>query len=196
MQHDKLFNSILIKKAFYYAAEKHDGQYRKGTKTPFFVHPSLVALGVSEYTNNENTIVAAVLHDVIEDCEVSTEELSNEFNKEISKIVKCLSLPQINKREKKEWRNRKKRYIELITNASEDVLLIVAVDKMFNMKTYFNYAITKNIKTLNKLFSGTVGDYLWYYGEIAKVIDSKLGNHPVTKDYNDMLQYFTNILKN
>lgn len=93
MKHSKLFISPLVKGSFYYSATKHDGQYRKGTETPFFVHPALVAFGVSEYTRDENTIAAAVLHDVLEDCEVSSSELADASNKDVSRIVEEITEP-------------------------------------------------------------------------------------------------------
>lgn len=69
--------------------------------------------------------------------------------------------------------------------------MIVAIDKMFNMTAYFDYAIAKGTEPLRKLFDGaTFKDFFWYYTEIAKMLDSHLPNHPVTKDYKSVLQYY------
>ncbi|MFA5828390.1 MAG: HD domain-containing protein [Candidatus Shapirobacteria bacterium] len=56
-----------IRKALRLAAVQHDGQYRKDGVTPFIIHPIEVAMIVSEYTDNEDIISAALLHDVLED---------------------------------------------------------------------------------------------------------------------------------
>ena len=78
-----------IKKALYFAAEKHDGQYRRiGNKLPYIIHPVEVAFGVSRYTDDEEVIASALLHDVLEDCpDVCMRFLKKEFNGRIAKIV-------------------------------------------------------------------------------------------------------------
>ncbi len=182
--------SSLIKKALYYAAEKHDGQYRKGTKVPFIVHPVLVAFTISKYTYNEDIIVAAILHDIIEDCDISIAELTNLYNKNVSNMVEELSLPKSKKLEKSVWCKKKKEYISHISKASKETLTIVAVDKMVNMEAYFNYAITGQTKLLNELFGGTLQDYFWYYEKVFQVLELNIKSYPVTKDYKNTLQYY------
>ena len=182
--------SSLIKKALYYAAEKHDGQYRKGTKVPFIVHPVLVAFTICRYTHNEDTIIAAILHDIIEDCDISITELTNLYNQKVSNMVEELSLPKSKKLEKNVWRKKKQEYISHISKASKEALIIVAVDKMVNMEAYFNYAITGQTKLLNKLFEGTLKDYFWYYEKVFQILELNIKNYPVTKDYKNTLQYY------
>ncbi len=173
--------SPILKKALYFAAQKHDGQYRKGGRVPYFAHPVQVAFGVSMYTNDEEILAAAFLHDVLEDCPgVSIRLLRKEFGNRIAQIVSEMTLVRGNKRTT--WQQKKKTYLKKIKVASKDTLIIVAVDKMINLQAYFD-ALESRGQEMAHYFSGTPDGYQWYYTEIAKILTSKLGKHPATKDY-------------
>ena len=193
MLQPKLFTTQTVKDAFYYSAEMHDGQYRKGTRVPYFVHPAMVALGVSEYTKDEHTIVAAVLHDVLEDCKVSSDDLLKKFSRKIVKIVEEVTATNTEGADK-DWKQIKEMYVQLTAKASQEALLIIAVDKMFNMTAYFEYAMVNGTKRLDRLFGCKMEDFFWYYGEILKVLDSKLLNRSVVKDYRKKLDYYADAL--
>src|SRR5437773_11179941 len=57
-----------INHALAFAAKHHDQQVRKGTKLPYLTHPANVAVILTRYGRDEHTIVAGILHDVVEDC--------------------------------------------------------------------------------------------------------------------------------
>ena len=102
-----------IKRALYFAAQKHDGQYRKGGRVPYIVHPVLVALSLSEYTDDERIITAALLHDVLEDCpDVSLTHLQEEFGQHIAQLVDEVSL--VKEEEYATWKEKKMAYLEKI----------------------------------------------------------------------------------
>ena len=65
----------MIDRAIEFATKAHKGQYRKGTKRPYIVHPMEVGEIVSSMTTDEEIISAAILHDTIEDCKGITEEV-------------------------------------------------------------------------------------------------------------------------
>src|SRR5207253_4879800 len=60
--------SDVINHAFAFAAKHHDRQVRKGTKLPYLTHPANVAVILTRYDRDSDTIVAGILHDVVEDC--------------------------------------------------------------------------------------------------------------------------------
>ena len=76
----------LIEDAYHFADRSHDGQLRKSGE-PYIAHPLEIALYLSELRLDEQTIAASLLHDVVEDCDVSLEELSGKFGPEITKLV-------------------------------------------------------------------------------------------------------------
>ena len=76
----------LIRDAYEFADVSHEGQLRK-SGDPYIAHPLQIALFLSDLRMDEQSIAAALLHDVVEDCEVSLDELSNRFGPEITKLV-------------------------------------------------------------------------------------------------------------
>ena len=76
----------LIEDAYYYADHCHDGQWRKSGE-PYIAHPLEIALYLSDLRLDNETIAASLLHDVVEDCGVSLDELSGRFGPEIAKLV-------------------------------------------------------------------------------------------------------------
>lgn len=76
-------------KAAMFAAQAHGTQLRDDEHTPFVTHPMLVARFITEATEgkDENLIAAAWLHDTIEDCDVTYEQLVREFNQDVADLV-------------------------------------------------------------------------------------------------------------
>lgn len=180
--------SQLIKKALYFAAEQHNGQYRKGGKIPYIVHPVLVSYGILKYTNDEEIISAGLLHDIFEDCpNVSEKDFEEKFGSRITKLVREVSFLEKDKNETLSWKENKTNYINQLKNISNDALLIIASDKMNNLETYFNAVKEKN-PAIETLFKGTTDDYIWYYTQIENILIESLGdNHNAVKDYTKKL---------
>ena len=75
-----------VGQAYVYADACHAGQSRK-SGDPYIVHPLETALFLADLRLDTDTIIAALLHDVVEDCGVSVEEISQRFGPEVSKLV-------------------------------------------------------------------------------------------------------------
>ena len=79
-------NIKLVLKAYDFANEKHKGQLRKSGE-PYIIHPLQVAYILTTIDMDEATICAALLHDVVEDTEITHEDLIKEFGEEIANLV-------------------------------------------------------------------------------------------------------------
>ena len=78
----------MLDEAILFATKAHEGQFRKGTKKPYIVHPLEVKDIVMTMTEDEEIICAAVLHDTIEDCkDVSEETIRIQFGERVAKMV-------------------------------------------------------------------------------------------------------------
>jgi (p)ppGpp synthase/HD superfamily hydrolase len=80
----------LVKKATQFSMDAHNGQFRKESGLPYIVHPALVAwlvFGFKRSKNLDALIAAALLHDTIEDCEVSADTIDSEFGPLVSSLV-------------------------------------------------------------------------------------------------------------
>lgn len=120
----------MIDRAVEFAFKAHEGQFRKGTKRPYIVHPVEVKDIVATMTGDEEVISAAVLHDTIEDCEGVTQRiLAQEFSERVARIV-----AQESEDKSKCWMDRKKSTIEHLRNAPRDVQMIGLADKLSNIR--------------------------------------------------------------
>ncbi|HEX9664868.1 MAG TPA: HD domain-containing protein, partial [Patescibacteria group bacterium] len=75
-----------IKRAFKFADEAHQGQKRLSGE-PYFIHPSAVATILAEMKADQPTIIAGLLHDVVEDTDAALSELERKFGKEVANLV-------------------------------------------------------------------------------------------------------------
>ena len=123
---------VMIEKAIQFAAEAHKGQTRKGVPVPYILHPMEVAAIVSGMTTDEEIIVAAILHDTLEDCkEVTTEELEENFGAKVLDLVKVESEDK-----SKTWIERKEATItHLKVETRIEVKMIALADKLANLRS-------------------------------------------------------------
>ena len=75
-----------ITKAYYFAKNEHEDQFRNSGE-PYFVHPVAVATILAELYMDDATIIAGLMHDVLEDTDVTFEQMAQEFDEEIAKLV-------------------------------------------------------------------------------------------------------------
>lgn len=122
--------SQLIQKAILRAIELHKKQVRKGSENiPYVVHPLEVAIILSRFTNDENLIVSALLHDTLEDCDYSKDSLIEEFGENVSYFVELLTEDKsIN-----DYWERKTKGLDKVKE-NKTALAIKAIDSLVNMK--------------------------------------------------------------
>jgi GTP diphosphokinase / guanosine-3',5'-bis(diphosphate) 3'-diphosphatase len=125
----------LLARAFYFAAEKHEGQQRRSGED-FIHHPWGAAKICAELRLDEQTIAAALLHDVVEDTDTDIKEVRAEFGDEIAQLVEGvtkLTRIQFQSREQAEAEN----YRKMIVAMAQDVrvILIKLADRLHNMRT-------------------------------------------------------------
>ena len=125
----------IIEKAYDFALQKHEGQYRKSGEA-YIYHPLNVALILISVYADYETIAAGLLHDVLEDCECSEEEMTEAFSKNITKLVQGVTkLNKINFSTENEYLIDY--YKKIIVGMSEDVRVIIIklADRLHNMRT-------------------------------------------------------------
>ncbi len=128
-------NIELVKKAYYFAKEAHEGQYRVSGES-FVSHPLEVAKIMAELELDIISISAALLHDVVEDTPVTAEELRGEFGPEIELLVNGvtkLSKIDFKSREEHQAENLRKMFLAMAKDIR--VILIKLADRLHNMRT-------------------------------------------------------------
>ena len=172
-----VLNLNLVNKAIYWAKKYHDGQFRKSGE-PFYTHPLEVSYMVSEYNLKTDVIVASVLHDIVEDTEVTIEMIVDHFGWRIAEMVDRLT---------RDTPGGTKLSVEEILNNSyqekdKEVLLIKLLDRLHNMQTLGIKSPEKIKKTteetLNLFMVTTI--YMGYKNledKLYKLCCDNLGTH-------------------
>lgn len=135
----------LIRRAYQKAEEYHEGQLRKSGE-PYLVHPVEVAKILAELGMDENTIVAGLLHDTVEDTSYSEEELKTDFGEEVALLVdgvtKLGSLV-FESKEERQAENLRKMFLAMSKDIR--VLIIKLSDRLHNLRT-INYMSEEQIR--------------------------------------------------
>jgi len=163
-----------LQRAFRYAAEKHAGQTRKQSAVPYLSHLMAVASLVLEAGGDEDMAIAALLHDVVEDCGgmPRLREVRKQFGPRVAKIVEGCTDSFGDP--KPEWMERKKNYLREVKDADAETRLVSAADKLHNVRTILaDYR--RDGESVWKRFSGKREGTLWYYRALS---DEYQRRHP------------------
>ena len=159
--------SPLLEKALRIAAVAHDGQTRKASSLPYFVHPAAVTLVlVRAGFTQDGLLAAAVLHDVVEDTELTLDDLLDEFPAAVCEIVDGASERKADATgQKRSWHDRKADHIEVIRRASLEVAAVVLADKLHNL-TSMQFDLDGGHELWLR-FNASKSDVLAYYRSVA-----------------------------
>jgi (p)ppGpp synthase/HD superfamily hydrolase len=166
-----------IVEAFRLAHNVHREQFRKGTDVPYIIHPMGVAAIVGANGGDEDQVIAALLHDAVEDgCGLDTlNEIRKIFGDRVADMVMACS--DAVSRPKPPWHERKDGFLKSIRFASEEVRLILLADKLYNAT-----AIVTDLRACGdsvwKRFTASRDDTLWYYAELVRALGDGW-NHPM-----------------
>jgi (p)ppGpp synthase/HD superfamily hydrolase len=129
-----------INHAFAFAAKHHDRQVRKGTRLPYLTHPANVAIILTRYGRDEETVVAGILHDVIEDCvregwthEMLEERIATKFGEAVLDTVLAVTKRRTDGDGLEFSRDEVRTdYLDRLAAASESARWVCAADKVHN----------------------------------------------------------------
>ncbi len=157
-----------------------------------------VTLILSDYTDDEDTIVAAFLHDTLEDTDYSVAELKEDFGGPVTELVLTLSEPKTDaKGNKLPWLEKKRAYAKQLKSGSEKALMIAAADKSHNFRTIVE-EYHDDHKRFIQDFGPQTEDRLEAYQIIANVINSRLKNdiiHEFNHTFKEFKEFLINVEK-
>lgn len=190
--------SYKIEQAIRASSILHQDQLRMGsTPFPYISHLMAVVLILTDYTNDEDTLVAAFLHDSLEDTDYTEEELREDFGGPVAEIVLTLTEPDATGPNKVPWLERKKLYAKQLKQGSEKALMIAAADKSHNFRTTVE-EYHDNHQRFIQDFGPNLDERLEGYQTIANVINSRLKSdllHEFNHTFNEFKQFLINVEK-
>ncbi|MDQ6769058.1 MAG: HD domain-containing protein [Gemmatimonadota bacterium] len=164
--------SDVINHALAFAAKHHDRQVRKGTKLPYLTHPANVAIILTRYGCDNDTVVAGILHDVIEDCvrdgytrDMLEQRIGDKFGAKVLDTVLAITYRrQDDDGVELSSDDRKLDYLERLATASEEARWVCAADKIHNASSIVaDLRRTVDTDTVWSRFgSGKSGTGQWY----------------------------------
>jgi len=161
-----------FERALLFATRKHAGQHRKGTTVPYVAHLLSVAGLVLEAGGDEDLAIAALLHDVVEDCGGAPmlREIRRRFGKRVADVVDGCTDTDLDP--KPPWRQRKEDYLKHLRTADADTRLVSAADKLHNVRSIV--AAYREIgDRVWERFHGKRDGTLWYYRTLLDELQRK-----------------------
>jgi (p)ppGpp synthase/HD superfamily hydrolase len=158
-----------------YATELHKDQTRKSTTITYISHPFGVASLVLEANGDEDQAIAALLHDIPEDCggEPRLREIAEKFGPRVEKIVRgCSDSLVEDPEEKAPWRERKEVHIDHLKDADMDTLIVTAADKAHNARSIAT-DLQNQGSSLWDRFNANRDDIIWYYESVYAVLSQR-----------------------
>ena len=155
-----------FEQALLFATRKHAGQTRKASDVPYIGHLLGVTSLVLEVGGDEDLAIAALLHDVVEDCGGTPmlKEVRKRFGKRVAHIVDgCTDAYE---EPKPPWYDRKSKYLERLRKEDNDVRLVSCADKLHNVGTILR-DYREVGESIWERFRGKRDGTLWYYRALA-----------------------------
>ena len=166
-------DSALIFHAIQFASAAHAGQYRKGTRVPYLIHPLRVSQVLVEAGCSEDLAVAAVLHDTVEDCFVTYDQIRRLFGENVSRLVESATEPD----KSASWEHRKQHTLHFLETASDEMLLLSIADKLDNIRS-IREDLSLNGELAWTRFKRGRESQRWYYESLSEVFSTRMQSDP------------------
>ena len=161
-------DTSLIDKAILYATKYHKNTRRKGKEIPYILHPLEAMSIVSTITEDQELIAAAALHDLIEDTDVTYEDIKKEFGTRIADIVLSESNNAIANYKELSWHQVREKNLEILKNASIDCKIVALGDKLSNIRSIYNDYNQLGEKFWERFNEKNPLEHKWRYIELTK----------------------------
>ncbi len=158
----------IIDQAILFATEAHEGQYRKGSQTPYILHPLEVGAILAAMTDDAEVIAAGILHDVLEDTPLDASKLAEKFGLRVLKLVQAESEDkQVEIPAGESWKARKQQTIDdLVHEMDPAVKMICLADKLSNIRAIRNDYAKIGEKLWTRFNQKDPAQHAWYYRSI------------------------------
>lgn len=182
-----------LDKAIAFAIKAHSGQTRKMDKSPYILHPLEDAAIVNGITHDEDVIVAAVLHDTVEDTDTTIEEIKEMFGERVAYYVADETEDKRADRPPEEtWKIRKEETLKILKEADDiNVKILWLGDKVSNMRSLYRKYLEIGDKAFDFFNQKDKTQQAWYYEKIAEYT-SELKDTPAHMEYVDLINKIFN----
>lgn len=165
---NKPLNTDLLDRAIVFAVQAHAGTERRGKGFPYIVHPMEAAEIVATMTADQELLAAAMLHDTVEDTDVTVERLRAEFGERVAALVEAESDKFVEGvSEADSWHARKQAAIDRLARAPRDAKMVALGDKLSNMRAIARDYAVQGDALWNIFHVNDPAEHAWHYRGLA-----------------------------
>lgn len=163
-------DSAIIEAAW---AHEQANQHRTGTDIPYIIHPFGVMLIASNATNDEDTLIACLMHDVLEDVDASIyseDQMRQDYGAKVVRIVKDVTKDET----EPDWHARSKAYLSHLQNkACDEAITVCSADKIHNLQSILTDYQTIGDDLWQRFSTKNGSDQLWWYESVLEIIQKR-----------------------
>lgn len=164
------------------AARAHQDQYRKGSGVPYITHVVHVSTLLLRYGYNDDVVIAGLLHDVVEDSDVSLEQIHEQFGEEVARLVGAVTKPA----DTPSWDDIREAVVYQIDIGGPNVAALKAADALHNIQSTVA-DLRREGTSVWQRFRRDANTTLSYYRALLMSIRSWIGWHPLCGELSDAL---------
>ncbi len=180
-----------VEQAIKAAAVLHESHTRKGAlPIPYITHLMAVTFILRDYTSDEKTLVAALLHDTLEDTDYTTQEITSDFGQDVTDIVETLTVSKTNAADG--WLIKKRQLAKQLKSGPEEAILIAAADNTHNFRTIVDEYHDNHNKFIQD-YGPNIEDRIIGSETIANVINSRLKDG-IVHEFNHTFELYKQFL--
>ena len=163
------FDTSLLDRAILFAVQAHAGVERRGKGFPYVVHPMEAMAIAATMTSDQEVLAAAALHDVVEDTDVTLDDLRSRFGDRVAMLVDTESdRPAL----REDWRARKEDSLKRLSEASRDEKIVALGDKLSNMRAIARDYTTEGEVFWNRFLVKDKSVHAWRYHALVDALSS------------------------
>ena len=168
---NKALNTELLDRAIVFAVRAHAGTERRGKGYPYIIHPMEAVEIVATMTPDQELLAAAVLHDTVEDTDVTVEQIRAEFGDRVAALVADESdvFPE-GVSEEDSWHARKRAAIARLSAASREAKMVALGDKLSNMRAIARDFAVQGDALWDLFHAKDPKDHEWNYRGLADAL--------------------------
>jgi (p)ppGpp synthase/HD superfamily hydrolase len=173
-----------LDRALAMAARAHRDQLRKSSDVPYIQHPVHVAIVLLKHGFEEAVVIAALLHDVVEDTTVTLADVRAQFGDPVAALVDAVTEQKTDGAGHRPWRTRKDEQLAKLDAAPPEVAALKAADLLHNVQTTL-LDVRAHGDAAWKRFNAPKADQLWFQSAVAARVRARLGDHPLVRELED-----------
>ena len=177
-----------IERAMIFAAEAHDGQKRKGKNRSYVLHLMEAAVTVSMMTDDEDVIIAALLHDTLEDTNTTAGQILERFGERVAALVGAESEDKREDRPRGEtWRIRKEEALQTLKAAPREAKLVALGDKLSNVREMARDHKRIGEAPWEQFNQNDKAQHEWYYRSMFAILAEAFPDTSAVQELRDLI---------